>query len=702
MKLDANTTWFNFTTSSGQFEVYAFDGEEELCRPYSFSIELVNASTNLDINSFLGTEACLSIADQSGEARFVHGIIRSFEHLHSANSHTHYRCELVPRLRFLDDTVKHRIFQNLSVIEIIQRILKEFNFAGDCVEYKLGYSYEPREYCVQYGESDLYFITRLCEEEGIFFYFSHSGSGHVLTFSDREGGPKISGENPIRFYEGSGHSAETAVISRINLHQRVTANNITFREWNFTRPKLDLEVACKTQDPAASAMNLEHYQYPHNYQLSRPGNRYAKLEMLRYDTFAKWIEAETDAARFVPGFCFGVHSHKREEINSGWFITHVRHHGSQAGVLEEESPDGLGLEYRASITALPEAVRFVSIIAHPKRQVQGRHAAIVTGPEGEEIFTDEYGRVKVQFFWDRSDKWNENTTCWIRVSQGWAGCRYGELTMPRIGHEVIVSFMEGDPDRPLIVDRIFNARNIPPYKLPKHKTRTGFRSSSSLGGQGYNDIWFDDEAGKEMIHLHAQKDLNVHVNNDWKEHVLHDKKRTVEGAAYRQTGGETHETLNGARMTELFSSDNLTVHADSHTQIDDKWLEESLAAVHYYAGEKAVFDAGSEAVLRGGSNWLTLTGTGVMSSGITFGGGGSAPNVIKASPLLPDETKLPETGIRPTAPGLPTGQAKPETGIRPTAPELPEGQAKPVCLECLLAAAANDAPYAGSCTGNDC
>ena len=461
MKLDANTTWFNFTTSLGEFGVYSFDGEEELCRPYSFSIELVHSSANLDIDSFLGTEACLSVADQSGEARFVHGIIRSFEQGHSANSYTHYRCELVPRLHFLGDTVKHRIFQHLSVIEIIQQILKEFNFAGESVEYKLASSYEPREYCVQYGESDLYFITRLCEEEGIFFYFSHSKSGHVLTFSDREGGPRISGENTLRFYEGSGLSAETAVISRLQLHQRVSTNNVTFREWNFTKPKLDLEVADKTQDPAASNMKLEHYQYPHQYQLTGPGKLYAKLEMLRYETFAKWIEAETDVTRFVPGFCFGIHSHQREDINAGWFITHVRHHGSQAGVLEEESPDGRGLEYTAVVTALPESVRFVPLIAHPKRQVRGRHAAIVTGPEGEEIFTDEFGRVKVQFFWDRSDQWNENTTCWIRVSQGWAGCQYGELTIPRIGHEVIVSFMEGDPVSIALTVKITNAANFP-------------------------------------------------------------------------------------------------------------------------------------------------------------------------------------------------------------------------------------------------
>jgi type VI secretion system secreted protein VgrG len=686
MRRDANIAWFNFTSSFEQFEVYAFHGDEELCRPYSFFIELIHKSHHLDINSFVGTEASLSMRDLSGEPRIVHGVIRSFEQLHTANSYTHYRCELVPRLRFLDDTVQHKIFQNLSVVEIIQHILKEFGFPDGWVEWQLGYSYEPREYCVQYAESDLHFISRLCEESGIFFFFEHLEDKHILIFSDTAGGPKISGESSLRFHQGSGQYADTSVISRLNLHQRSTTNSVTFREWNFTKPKLDLEVMDTSQAPGVSPMNLEHYQYPHLYQLQGPGSKLATLEILRHDTFAKWIVAESDATRFVPGFTFEVNSHGRDDVNAGWFITHVHHSGNQAGVLEEESPSGRGFDYKATVTALPEKVRFVPDSKHPKRRVQGRHPAIVTGSEGEEIYTDEYGRVKVQFFWDRTDKYNERTTCWVRVSNDWAGCQYGEITIPRIGHEVFVSFMEGDPDRPLITDRVYNARNMPPYELPRHKTRTGFRSDSSIGGQGYNDIWFDDLAGKEKIHLHAQKNLNVHVNNDWKEHVLHDKKRTVEGTAYRLTAGETHESLIGARMAELFSSENRTVRADSHTHTDDKWLEESLADIYYYAGQKAVFDAGSEAILKGGNNWLVLNGVGINSSGITFGGGGSTPSAVKASPLLPEEARLPESGTKPKAPELPTGA----------------GQPCPVCVQCLLAAAQKDAPYAGSCTGDSC
>ena len=673
----ANASWFNFTAQSGDFGVYAFSGFEEACKPYEFGIELVSRSANVDLTALLGTPACLSIADRSGGERLVHGLIREMEQLHTANRFTHYRCSLVPRLWFLGQIRDHRIFQNLSVVEIIQQILKEQGFTADGSSFKLSCSYEPREYCVQYGETDLHFITRLCEEEGIYFYFEHKADAHCLCFCDREGGPKIPGQSDLRFFPGSGQRSDTAVINRLALHESVNSNAAAYREWNFRKPRLDLEVRDKEEDkqaaPAPPGMLLEQYTYPHLYQLRQPGERYVKLRMLRQLTFRQWIECSSDVARFLPSYTFSMHDHPREALNAGWWVVSVRHEGQQPGVLEHEAPDGRGLHYASRVTAIPEMTRFIPALEHPKNRIIGEQSDIVTGPEGEEIYPDEYGRVKVQFHWDREGQHNENTTCWIRVSQGWAGSKYGIMAIPRIGHEVVVSFLEGDPDRPLITGRVYHELNMPPYELPAHKTRTVFKSMSTPGKEneerGFNELRIEDKKGQEEIYLHAEKDVNIHVKNDWKEHILHDQHRTVDNFTYTLTKGETHETLKQPRKTELFANDNLTVHADSHTKVDGKWLGKAGVEIHLHAGEKMVLEAGTEMTLKAGGSWIKLDPSGVRMGGsrINLGGGGGPGSGTPAAPLLP------EASI-PTDPGT-----------------------CPTCMAALEAAEQQDAPFSGSC-----
>ena len=652
----ANASWFNFTAQSGDFGVYAFSGFEEVCKPYEFSIELVSISANVDLTALLGSPACLSIADRSGEKRLVHGLIREMEQLHTANRFTHYRCSLVPRLWFLGQIRDHRIFQNLSVVEIIRQILKEQGFTGAASSFKLSASYEPRDYCVQYGETDLHFITRLCEEEGIYFYFEHSQSEHCLCFCDREGGPKIPGENDLRFFPGSGQRSDTAVVNRLTLHESVNSNAATYREWNFQKPRLDLEVREKEEDqknaPTPPGMLLEQYAYPHLYQLRKPGDRYAKLQLLRQLTFRQWIECDSDVARFLPSYTFSIHDHPRDALNTGWWVAAVQHEGQQPGVLEHEAPDGRGLHYAARVTAIPEMTRFIPALEHPQNRIIGEQSAIVTGPEGEEIYPDEYGRVKVQFHWDREGRYDEKTTCWIRVSQGWAGSKYGIMAIPRIGHEVVVSFLEGDPDRPLITGRVYHELNMPPYELPAHKTRTVFKSMSTPGKEneerGFNELRIEDKKGQEEIYLHAEKDVNVHVKNDWKEHILYDQHRTVDNFTYTLTKGETHETLRQPRKTELFANDNLTVHADSHTKIDGKWLGKAGTEIHLEAGDKMILEANAELTVKAGGSWIRIDASGVRMGGakIYLNGGGDPGNGMPAEPKLPIIPNLFEKSFR--------------------------------------------------------
>ena len=638
----ANSAWFTFRTQQGDFAVYAFSGEETVSRPYEFFIELVSRSSNVDIVSLLGTPACLSITDRSGGTRLVHGLISEMQQLHTANRFTHYRCTIAPRLWFLDKIRDHRIFQELSVVDIIQKILKEAGFTAEDYSFKLFYEYEPREYCVQYGETYLHFISRICEEEGVYFYFEHTESTHCLCFCDREGGPKIAGNPALRFFPGSGSRPDTAVIARLKLRHQVNSNAAVYRDWNFEKPRLDLTVKDQENDPEKAprppGMRLEHYQYPHLYQLRAPGEKYAKLQVMRQLTFSKWVECQSDVSRYLPSYTFTVHSHPREEVNEGWWVYSVRHEGEQPAVLEHEAPDERSLNYRSHVTAIPEMVRFVPALEHPKSLVPGQQTALVTGPEGEEIYPDKYGRVKVQFFWDREGKWNEKTTCWIRVSQGWAGSQYGTMAIPRVGHEVIVSFLEGNPDRPLVTGRVFHALNMPPYALPDNKTRTVFKSLSSPGGGGYNELRVEDKKGEEEIYLHAEKDVNAHVKNDWKDYVIHDRHATTDNFTYVKTKGETHEMLEGERKTEVFANDNLTVHAERHETIDDKWLVKVGDEVHIKAGTKVVIEAGAELTIRGAGSFIKLDASGIIEVGgkIKLNCGGSPGEGSGSSPVPPD------------------------------------------------------------------
>ncbi len=510
---------------------------------------------------------------------------------------------------------------------------------------------------MQYGETDLHFITRLCEEEGIYFYFEHKADAHCLCFCDREGGPKIPGQSDLRFFPGSGQRSDTAVINRLALHESVNSNAAAYREWNFRKPRLDLEVSDHESErdkaPAPPGMLLEQYAYPHLYQLRKPGERYAKLRLARQLTFRQWIDCTSDVARFLPSYVFSIDDHPRTALNARWWVVAVRHEGRQPGVLEHEAPDGRGLHYASRVTAIPEMTRFIPAPEHPKNLILDKQTAHVTGPKGEEIYPDKYGRVKVQFHWDREGQYNEKTSCWVRASQEWAGGKYGAMAIPRIGHEVVVSFLEGDPDRPLITGRVYHELNMPPYELPAHKTRTVFKSMSTPGAEGeargFNEFRVEDKKGREEIYVHAEKDVNAHVKNDWKEHILHDRHRTVDNFTYALTRGETHETLKQQRKTELFANDNRTVHADSHTQVDGKWLGKAGTEIHLEGGLKIVLEAGAELTLKAGGSWLTINGAGVSADGaaVCLNSGGGPGDGTPADPLLPEGSVAPEEGQAP-------------------------------------------------------
>ncbi|MDR3073124.1 MAG: type VI secretion system tip protein VgrG [Deltaproteobacteria bacterium] len=657
----AASAWFTFTTEGETgFGVYAFDGVEEAHEPYSFLVDLVHRSPAVNLNGLCGKRACLSITDRSGGARHVHGLIKSLRQLRTGGGFTHYACELAPRLAFLDMVRDQRIFQQLSVVEIIRRILREQGFTDEEYEFALAEQYPPREYCVQYGESSLHFISRLCEEEGIFYYFAHSADNHRVCFADREGGRLMEGESSVRCHSGNGQRPDTAVVNSLAFRTRVNSNAATYTDWNFARPRLDLTVTATEQDPAAApvpeGMRLERYAHPHIHSLRDPGDRYARLQLARQTVFSSWIEAGSDIARFLPGFAFSLEGHPRAECNASWLAVRVGHHGEQPAVLEETTPDGRGFTYASTVAAIPASRRFVPECRHLKQKVPGRQTALVSGPEGEEIHVDRHGRVKVRFHWDREGQGGGNASCWLRVSRSWAGNGHGALAIPRIGQEVIVGFMEGDPDRPVVTGRVYNARALPPYALPRNKTRTVFRSQSTPGRsgkkkRGFNELSFEDKAGRERFFVHAEKDAHFFVKNDWGERIRNERHSTVRHDSFSLVKGEDHHRAAADRKVEVHKDDHLHVRGDSHLRVSGRRLLKAGQEAHYL-GERIVVEAAVELTLKAGDSFLRLNPAGVLAEGrrVDFAAG-SLPPPAKAFPAL--DAAPPEETLPTATPALP-------------------------------------------------
>ena len=277
--------------------------------------------------------------------------------------------------------------------------------------------------------------------------------------------------------------------------------------------------------------------------MQKDGRRYVDLELMRNFSMSVWVDVTTDVSRMTPGYVFELFEHRREDYNAKWWVVRVEHRGEQPQVLEHEAPDR-GMMYGANVRAIPNTIRFIPVSKHPRNRIYGVQSAITTGPDGEEIYPDQYGLVKVQFHWDRDGRRDENTTCWIRASQGWAGGQFGTMAIPRIGQEVLVTFLDGNPDRPVITGRVFNSFNPVPYPLPANKTRTVFKSMSTPGtegeSRGFNELRIEDKKGQEEIYAHAEKDVNVYVKNDWKEHILRDQHRTIDNFSYSINQGAHH------------------------------------------------------------------------------------------------------------------------------------------------------------------
>lgn len=604
----ANQPRFTLTVDGhqNQLKVLEFTGKEAISQPYRFDLELVSERPDIELERLLHRQAFLSFGARGGG---IHGQIFRVGQGDSGERLTRYQISLVPHLTYLDQRINRRIYQRKSVPTIIAQILEEHGIQRDAFEFRLGSEYVEREYCVQYGESDLAFIQRLCSEIGIHYHFRHSLDGHFLVFGDDQTVfPRL--PEPTSYLPDTGMAASTPAIKGFNVRLETRTTAVTLRDYNFHKPQLELESRSDSQQ----APVLEHYHFPGQFTDREHGKDLAHRTLQRHNADYRQAQGRSDEAALISGHFLHLAKHPRQAWNDLWLITGINHHGRQPQVLEEHaSSDGADdfQGYRNTFLATPWDVWFrPALVAKPP--AAGYQAAVVTGPSDSEIHCDELGRVKVQLAWDRDGQRNEHSSCWLRVATGWAHNGYGVALTPRVGMEVLVGFVDGDVDKPLVMGCLPNGSNSTPLNLPAEKTRSLFRSQSSPGGGGYSELRIEDRKGAEEIYLRAQR--------NWTQHVLQDQQVNV----------------GNRRSTDIGANDNLHVHGDRHIRVNSQTLKASDQA-HFIAGQQIVIDGGVNVTLQAGGQWINISPAGIFSSVPIQLGGAPIPVIgtsIAAKPLL--------------------------------------------------------------------
>ncbi|MCQ3030278.1 type VI secretion system tip protein VgrG [Pseudomonas syringae] len=609
------------------FRVLAFTAKESISRPFSVRIELVSERANLKLEDVLHRLAFLRFdADGNG----LHGQIGEIAQGDSGRRFTHYFIQLVPSLKRLEHRSNHRIFQGKTVPEIIALVLKDHAIFSNGFAFRLREPCKPRDYCTQYQETDLHFVRRLCEEEGIHFHFQHSPDEHLLVFADDAIQLPVL-KPAVAYVQSSGQVADASVINRFNVRLATRSGKASHQTYHFQLPQVDL----LSSAGGDGRKELEDYQYPAPFTDLSVGTRQAQKALERNRSDVQLASGSSDQSALVSGHLFEL-THPNPEWSQQWLLTSVFHEGKQPQVLEESMSRASGAftqGYRNRFEAIPGKVPFRPPLRHRKPRVLGSQHAVVTGPPGEEIYCDDYGRIKVKFFWDREGSRNEHSSCWLRVATGWAHEQYGTTMIPRVGMEVIVSYFDADPDQPYVQACLPNAGTRAPLNLPVQNTQTVLKTQSSPGGAGFNELRIEDRKGAESISIRAQRNWSEHVLNDQSIQVDNQRKVNVTGLSSHELHGEEHHLTHGARKTQVLADDSLTVVGNQHISAANH-LVSAATQVHLHSKVDVVINAGLNATIKAGGHWISISPAGIFSS-VPIQLGGVPVSGMPAVPGLP-------------------------------------------------------------------
>ncbi|POZ13529.1 type VI secretion system tip protein VgrG [Lelliottia aquatilis] len=631
------STGLRFTARIGDlpaftFSVVDFALKETFNTPFELTLRLASHQPDIDFGAVLDKPAELEITYNGQLQRRVSGIVGRFEQGDTGFQRTRYEARIYPALWRAGLRDNCRIFQLKTPQEIIGTLLKEAGVTE--YDFSLRDEHLPREYCVQYRESDLDFIRRLAAEEGMFFWYASEDDTQRLIFSDHQA--SLAKENPL-FFSADRHGLEEgAYVHALSYREAVKTARVELRDYSFKTPVNSQSHKKQGSDLAHQREQYEHYDYPGRYKGEPHGKAFSRyrLEGLRAEAVS--AEGGSNCAGLRPGIRFELTQHRNPEFNALWQVISAVHTGKQPAALEEESGDQPTTFDNIFTVVRGETGTFWRPVQQVRPVMDGPQIAIVTGPDTEEIYCDEHGRVKVRFPWDREGRGDGLSSCWLRVSQNWAGGRYGAVTLPRVGHEVVVDFLDGDPDRPLITGRTYHAVNQPPYPLPLNKNRMVLRSDS-IHGKGYNELSFEDTAGSEEVLLRAQKNMAIRVLNSKDERVEynrtsiigHDEALVVANNRTVTVEGNQHQQISGNNLLRTEGDHGITVQGDLAQKIAGVFSVDSQGDLTLQSLNKLT--------LRVGSSFIVLHDGGADMKGATINlnsGGSPGDLSIPADPML--------------------------------------------------------------------
>ncbi|AIZ32416.1 type VI secretion system Vgr family protein [Pseudomonas parafulva] len=601
---------FQPLVGNAQFEVVSFTLNEGISQPFTLELQLVSHDHDIDFGKLLDQPVLFTLWESARPVRYVHGLVSRFSQAESGFYRTYYHALVEPQLARADLRSNWRIFQQKTVPQILELMLKRQGI--DQYEIRASMDHQVREFCVQAGETDLAFIARLAAEEGFVYRFVHSDKLHKLILTDRlqslglishgaikpEDGDEgfFDNDEPVApdnvlYQASSGGDQAMPCLRRLRYSEQVRTATQVQRDYTFTNPAYRQEHRAAGPFLEHQSKDYEYFDYPGRYKRDAVGKPFTenRITALRHDV--RIAEVEGDDVRLQPGLSFTLTGHPRGDLNAHWRVSTVTHKGSQLTSLQEEATSiDQSTRYQQTAVLVPGQTEWrPSPPAKPR--IDGPHMATVVGPKGEEIYCDEWGRVKVSFPWDRESENNEFSSCWVRVSQGWAGGSWGSMAIPRIGQDVIIQYVNGDPDQPMITGRTYCGDQLPPYDLPEHKTRMTIKSQTHKG-DGFNELRFEDELGRQEVFIHAERDQNnvvkhdetTKIGNDRKEQVDNDESILIGHDCDKTVGNDERATIGNDTFLKIGRNQIITVAKDRVETIGNHCHEQITANHHTRIG----------------------------------------------------------------------------------------------------------------------
>lgn len=613
-------------------------GSEFISRLFGFELSVLSTNLAIKPEDLVGKQVTVKLHNEQG--RTFHGYVNMFSFGESKSSDfREYRLSVVPWLWFLTKTENRRIFQNKTCKDIVSQIFADLGFNDYEFRAEGG---KTREYCVQYGESDFVFVSRLLEEEGFAYFFRHEANKHTLIIVDKENAYEMCPEADVGYSKGSSPNTQ---ITTWEHNYEFRKGVWTINDYNFKEPARNLISETTTQSKFAHSKKFKHYEYPDLYDFAS-GPELVKIRMDAEEVPMNTISGSGNCSTFYAGGVFKLTEHEARDEKGSYILTAVHHRASDDSYFSGQTGDS---SYENDFVCIPADVHFRPLQVHKRPVMHGPQSAVVTGPAGEEIYIDEYGRIKVQFIWDREGKKDENSSCFLRVMQSWAGNGWGASFIPRIGHEVIVTFLDGDPDRPIVTGTVYNGANKPPYPS---KTQSGIRTHSTKGGSAsnYNEIRFEDKKDAEQLYIHAEKNMDTMVENDETLTVDNDRTKSIKHDENSTIGNDRNKTVNNNQTENIKNNKSITVGKNHDESVGsnmtisvEKDLKESVNGNYmehvtrdYSLHAKTItMDADDKIVIQTGAAKIVMKSNGdITMSGKTINIKGSGNVVIKGSKVL--------------------------------------------------------------------